>query len=792
MIKKVPYNSNLTPIGNAPVYAGKPVYTDGRIVYGWIYPGQRIPAGVADSGGFFAGEDSYSKISIVRTNLSKIERLSGYHGDMWAIPAWATLEYDQYHECGFVHLQQGCYKFDGAVVALGSDGSALIYYNYKLHFMAFGTRRKDSSQRPLFIADIYAYGIGVSYYGTYYSKDDNGVIYVYDDAMTLLCTYDDGMIHAPDYDGEGDIRITAEYPIWDATDTVVNLELLRSLNAQALNPIFVVDGFRQSGQQPVIYNLFYDNGTSDVRKMFQLATPNDCYLTAQTPDRDQDGNVYYTGDYVLHCDIVEADGNSSYITKVGSEITVYENGNVLAYTNGNILAVYNSQGSVIYSGAGWIDLYNLTDTGNVDGSGNVIYSGDYIALRPLSSSPSLGGTAEATINGNNIVIYDNVSGDEIAEQNGNVITVYEDNIEIYDSLGSIATSMEPCEWSCDYTIRRDIRGIGANITSIGGTVTHDSEGWHIDGGTIQLYSGTVLYAEGTGGSVSGSTTGSVTIYDAQGQVEWQGNGWIDTEGLTPTGQDPQGNPTFTGRYTIRRDITGSGLTRGSSGSIVIYNNNHDLVARESQGNVIIYGPSGQVVSTDSGWIDTENRVAVRYAGSYVITCSVDGMNGSNTIITIDGDVYVLESNRQDIVANEDGSGLIVNDNGNEIYNGPGHITTSNLDAQRTIRSYYIDATGITEQQYPQFCQLSEDVKIDLSTMALTIENQTYNNDPFGLLTTQGIVFPGGVHMAKRQNKYYFISQDNNKIFKVVDDNNIIEMQYNLIGNCFNLVWTNKV
>ena len=790
MLKLIPYTKQLISIGNQRHYEGQLVWSDGKVAYGWNYAPQRQSTPTVDSGGFFVGEDNLNKITLVLRNLSSVTRNSGYHGDMWAFPCWATLEYEQYHECGYVHLPAGCYKYSGAIVSLGSNGNALVYYDYKLHFMSFSSRKVDTGNRPVNIANVLVSGTGVSYIGSYYSKDANGVMYVYDSDMVLLCTYDDGTIHASDYDGDGDISINNDYPIFNANDVVVDLELLRSLSMQVphLNSIFVIDGFRpngQSGVDPVIYDLYLDTVSADVRKMFQLASPTECYLTAQTPDRDNDDDVYYSGDYVLHCDILQADGYSNYIVKKTGGTYVYENGILHCFSNGTNLSVYDSQGSLVYYGAGWIDTYNLEDTGQTDTDGDIIYRGDYIALRPLSSSPSLGGTAEATVNGTDIAIYDAVTGDLLAEQDNGIVTVYEDGIEIYDSLGSIATGMQPCEWDCDYTIRRDIRGTGANIKSIGGTVTHDTEGWHVDGGTIQLYSGTTLYAEGAGGTAGGGQSGgSVTIYDAQGQVEWQGSGWIDVYNLTPQGQDPQGNYLFSGSYTIRRDVTGSGIVRGSSGSYTLYDNNHDLLATERSGTVTIYTASGQIDWQGSGWIDVDNLVPVRYAGSYLVNAMIDGMTGSDTIITKDGDVYVLQSNRQDVIAHEDGSGMVVYSNGSEIYDGPGHITTANLDAQRSIKSYYIDATGIVEQQYPQTYQLAQDVTLNLSTMDLVIDGTTYGNDALELLTTQGIVYPAGVHVWKKK---FFLSQDSGKIYKAVE-NAMESKAVATINNCFNLVW----
>lgn len=788
MLKLIPYTKQLVSIGNQNHYDGQLVWSDGKVAYGWDYAPQHSTQPVPDSGGLYCGIDSQLIMRLSKRNLMIAEHNNvKYRGEIWCYPAWATLEYEQYHECGYIHLQQGCYKYSGAIVSLGADGTALVYYDYKLHFMQFGSRKVDSSDRPLNMANIFVYGDTVSYTGNYYSKDNQGVMYVYDDSMTLLCTYADGHVHSGDYDGDGTISINTDFPIFNSNDTIVDLADMRSLSG--LNPIFVVDKFRPngpSGTEPVIYNLLDNTGTADVRKMFQLSNTHECYITANSPDRDQDGDVYYNGDYTLHCDVVVASGSSSYITKVGNTVTVYENSRIHAYSDGSTLAVYDSQGTLVYSGQGWIDTYNLTDTGSTDSGGNIIYSGDYIALKPLSVSTSIGGTGEATINGNDVTVYDDVTGDVLAETDGTTVTVYEDGAEIYDSIGDISTTMQPCEWDCDYTIRRDIRGSNERIVSIGGTVTHDDEGWHIDGGTIELrdISTNTLYADGTGGTTGGGTTGTVNIYDAQGQVEWTGDGWIDTSNLNPMGQDQQGNYLFNGSFTIRRDVTGSGIVRGSSGSYTLYDSNHDLVATERSGTVTIYTASGQIDWQGSGWIDVDNLVPVRYAGSYLVNAMVDGMTGSETIITKNGDIYVLQSNRQDVIANEDGSGMVVYSNGSEIYDGPGHITTANMDTQRSIKSYYIDATGIVEQQYPQTYQLAQDVSLNLSTMDVTIDGTTYGNDALELLTTQGIIYPAGVHVWKKK---FFLSQDTAKIYKAVE-NAMESKAVATINNCFNLVW----
>lgn len=56
MLKRVPYNSNLISIGNAPTYDGKPVYSDGRVAYGWNYSPQVQNPPAANYSGLWIGK----------------------------------------------------------------------------------------------------------------------------------------------------------------------------------------------------------------------------------------------------------------------------------------------------------------------------------------------------------------------------------------------------------------------------------------------------------------------------------------------------------------------------------------------------------------------------------------------------------------------------------------------------------------------------------------------------------------------------------------------------------------
>ena len=58
VLKKIPYNNNLnlSVIGNSNVYDGKPVYTDGNVVYGWNYTPRRPVVSSVNYKGLWVGE----------------------------------------------------------------------------------------------------------------------------------------------------------------------------------------------------------------------------------------------------------------------------------------------------------------------------------------------------------------------------------------------------------------------------------------------------------------------------------------------------------------------------------------------------------------------------------------------------------------------------------------------------------------------------------------------------------------------------------------------------------------
>ena len=202
---------------------------------------------------------------------------------------------------------------------------------------------------------------------------------------------------------------------------------------------------------------------------------------------------------------------------------------------------------------------------------------------------------------------------------------------------------------------------------------------------------------------------------------------------------------------------------------------------------IVYNQQGGIDWQGYGWIDTTNRVVVRYGGTYSINCALDGDTGSDTLITRDDDIYVYSTpytqQHQNLIAREDGSELLIGG-----WHGYGYITISNEDARRSIKQYYIDTqNGVVQQAYPQVVQVDADVNIDTSTMGVDINSNTYAGDALELLQTDDIVYVGGVHSYQLGSKYYIISQDSKKIYK--EGNQALESEtYQGIENCFSLRW----
>lgn len=156
MLKKVPYNSGLISIGNATVYDGKPVYTDGRVAYGWHYTPQQKASEMNDYKGLWVGEygnydtgthgtDAY-KLVQRGIDLGNILRGRNIRANEYCLP-WV----EKYGNVSNIDGQQGySYGQYEDIIAFTQDGRLLTYniLTYKLYqYTAAGvTTETDLSQ----------------------------------------------------------------------------------------------------------------------------------------------------------------------------------------------------------------------------------------------------------------------------------------------------------------------------------------------------------------------------------------------------------------------------------------------------------------------------------------------------------------------------------------------------------------------------------------------------------------------------------------------------------------------
>lgn len=143
MLKKVPYNSGLISIGNAAVYDGKPVYTDGRVAYGWHYTPQQKASEMNDYKGLWVGEygnfdtgthgtDAY-KLVQRGIELGSVLRGRNIRAIEYCLPwVWNGIAYGIQTIDGQQGYSYGQYE---RIIAFTPDGRLLTYSTlpYKLY-----------------------------------------------------------------------------------------------------------------------------------------------------------------------------------------------------------------------------------------------------------------------------------------------------------------------------------------------------------------------------------------------------------------------------------------------------------------------------------------------------------------------------------------------------------------------------------------------------------------------------------------------------------------------------------
>lgn len=834
MIKLVPYNRNLISIGNERHYDGQPVYTDGRVAYGWHFvPQAQVSAPAKDFGGFWVGVESGNAYKLAKRDMELGGRIGSFsHGAVQAFPCYATIDNTGGYlpEYGDVFTVNGMYHYDGAIVSIDGNGKLLVYDDYELHFYQAGSQRVDSHNYAMYFGNVSVlddsqYIVKSARYYTIHNEER----YVYDNNYALVAKYVNGELTTYNadgtvgYTGTGSVVISGKMiPVLNAIRVDVPLDILDYSNVAHDNyisyrqddngfdiyegnvsisydsthetynyystgngytyvytdsyvlkaeyhddEIKVYDDYggvdytgtgnvSVSGGQPVMMEKTYAIGqheySENIRKIFQLATTEKCYLKVDTPDRDSDGNIIYSGNWKVEYEMIVSAGTAQTIAVQSGNVSLFDkNGNLIARNSDDrIYIVVN--GTEKYVGDGAI-LY--------DDDGTAGYSYE---IRLFVDGRSGSCYMEYDDDGN-AVITDRQTGMYIAVEDDVMLNMYWNGVMVWSGIGHITTTGSVAvEWLCDYTIRRDISGYSDNIKDPQGNV------------------------EITNGNFHAIQNGSTVTIEEDGVQTYNGPGWIETDNLVIVTTEPE---VWRGNYTIRRDITGHGIKVPNTNGFAIYDKDDrsKIIADVSGTTVNIYDSTGHVDWTGTGEIITENLVPCKWLCTYETHAGVSG-NGK-IIHKSDGNTYVWNT-QDEFVGNENGDNVVVSA---QQYSGPGEIVTSNEVRMHSVKTYEITENGCEQKSYPATWNAGNDVKVKLNDdMALEIETEqgtaTHNNDPLALLHTKSFVFPAGVHAGVHAWEDYIISQDGKLMWRSVQQQ-IKTKVYDGIKKCFNLSWLVK-
>lgn len=323
MLKLIPYTKQLISIGNQRHYEGQLVWSDGRVAYGWDYAPQQQPQPkLGTTGGFWIGEQgtvtagiSWYKLANKALQLSN--KISGGSKlNLQCYPCYAQVRDTGGYppEYGAVYTPNGAYTYNGAIVAMDSDGSLITYDDYTLNFYGVPNgQRQDTHQLPLYYAYVrLIVNNQLLFDGWVYLSigKNNGEInqyYLYNlDNVQIAHYYLQNDVWTLDYNGQqytGDDILEKHYtkPLLSVECTQILLQQLHSLDYAVFDGIVAVDGLRltidptDARSDLITQHIRGD----DVRKLFQLAKTDECYLTALTPDKDANGNSLFTGQYYI-------------------------------------------------------------------------------------------------------------------------------------------------------------------------------------------------------------------------------------------------------------------------------------------------------------------------------------------------------------------------------------------------------------------------------------------------------------------------------------------------------------
>lgn len=616
MLKRIPFNNDLIPIGNEKHYEGQQVWSDGRVAYGNVRVPQMFLAGDADNAGFWVNEQGNQNYKLCKKFL-KLGRAIGSrrHGDIQCFPCWAEIIDHQYaKDTGRfffpINNEIGMFEFEGGIVCISDK--LLVYDNYFLDVIQAG-QRKQEQNRDLYVADVAVYDENDNLLdeGTQYTKE-NGFYYIYDirgTVLTLIATYHEGEVSCGQYQGQGKITISDSFAYFEK-DIVEHIDL-NALSYDGNVVIYVYDYFDNNNRLPV-----GDYAkTHDARRMFQLAKFTqggfDAYITAETPDRNQQGDILYSGTFDIHFELVYDSGQGDVVVNNGVHVydsnsnEIYRSSSNLIFAVNNGVDTFIGYGRIVYEENGTD--YDFSIRINVDGrsgTGYLEYSGSYKIIHDLQ---------------NNLVAEENANGLEYYYGQG------------WQGPGSIQErNLTPVEYIGDWSI------------NISGTATSITRQTDITDGTKHfVQNGTTVTFEDNGQTIY-QGTGSIVLNQNNYSVSFTGHGDISTESnlivcdsSTPVAEYASGTITFANGYQIAGTITTSNMTPirwlcnweidaefSGQGTIwehagdVYCEENNVVVAYEDYEDVVV--DNGIIFYQDAGWIET-TKTMKRSIKSYEVT-----------------------------------------------------------------------------------------------------------------------------------------------------------------------------
>lgn len=133
MIKKVPYTENLIRIGNAPAYPGKPIFSDGKVAYGWLYNNNKQIKAIEKGGLWVDAEISsgYYNWRLLNTNGTWGAKYVGspdIYNMYYAYP-WIA-EKGNANSTGLIMKgRNASYTYNGTLIQMDGLGRLLSYYD---------------------------------------------------------------------------------------------------------------------------------------------------------------------------------------------------------------------------------------------------------------------------------------------------------------------------------------------------------------------------------------------------------------------------------------------------------------------------------------------------------------------------------------------------------------------------------------------------------------------------------------------------------------------------------------